>query len=96
MRVYTLPDEKNNENIIKNYCQATMTCLPIHIIETKQISENEYHYKVQFYKEDGSIFILGPCCGATEEEMPSQDTFEYTVKKADNTFKVMTPPIYVP
>jgi hypothetical protein len=94
--IYNPDGEIKHINIIENYCQATLTCLPVIIVWTTKIDDNEYRYQVQFQKQDGSIFILGPCCGATEEEMPTKDTFEYTVKKINGTFKVITPPLYIP
>lgn len=96
LNIYNPKGETDHDDMIENYCQATLTCLPANSIESIKISNDEYQYKVQFYKEDGSIFVLWPCCGATEEEMPPQDTFEYTVKKIDGIFKVMTPSLYVP
>jgi hypothetical protein len=40
--------------------------------------------------------VLGPCCGATEEEMPPQDEFVFKVKKINGEFKVITVPVYIP
>ncbi len=96
LNIYNPERETDHDDIIENYCQATLTCLPVNNIESTKISGDEYQYKVQFYKNDGSVFVLWPCCGATEEEMPPKDTFEYTVKKINDTFKVITPPLYVP
>lgn len=45
---------------------------------------------------DGTLFVQGPCCGATETEEPPQSQFTFTVKKADNRFLVEELPVYVP
>jgi len=51
---------------------------------------------VEFVWLDGTLFKLGPCCGATEAEMPPVWQFPYTVKKIDGQFKVMEGPVYIP
>lgn len=94
--IYNPDKETDHADIIENYCQATLTCLPASIVRSTKVNDNEYNYQIQFRKEDGNIFVLGPCCGATEEEMPPKDTFDFTVKKIDGTFKVITPPLYIP
>lgn len=96
INIYNPDGETEHTDIIENYCEATLTCLPAVIIGTKKISDEEYVFSTQFKKDDGTIFVFGPCCGATEEEMPPRDIFDYTVKKIDGKFKVTTPPIYVP
>lgn len=56
-----------------------------------------YIFQVEFNNPDGSLFVLGPCCGANETEMPPVSQFEYTVMKdAEGKFLVMNPPPYVP
>jgi len=63
----------------------------------KKVSDDEFYFKVEFLNEDGSQFVLGPCCGATEEEMPSQSDFYFTVlKNGDGNFVVMDMPPYAP
>ena len=56
-----------------------------------------YHYKVSFRAPDNSEFVLGPCCGATETEMPPIRYFEVTVVcDKENSCQVMDLPPYVP
>jgi hypothetical protein len=97
LEIFSLPEERDNRaQVLKNYCAATGTCLKAMVIDTIKENEETYNLLVQFKRADGSIFILGPCCGATEEEMPSQKEFNFKVKKINNEFKVITTPIYVP
>ena len=97
LEVYSPAEETNNKaKVLENYCKAVQTCLKAKILEAKQTANYEYNLVVQFLNKDGSTYIFGPCCGATEEEMPSKDKFDYTVKKIDNGFKVTTPPLYRP
>lgn len=59
-------------------------------------TNDTYNFLVQFIKKNNDIFVLGPCCWASEEEMPPKDKFNFKVKKINNSFKVITPPVYVP
>ena len=48
-----------------------------------------YVFQVEFNNSDGSLFVLGPCCGANETEMPPESQFEFTVtKNAEGRFVV--------
>lgn len=87
---------EGRDRVLKNYCAAVGTCLPAKVVSSVSEEAGTFVFKVQFLKPDGGIFVLGPCCGASEEEMPSRDTFDYIVKKIDGTYKVITPPQYVP
>ena len=56
-----------------------------------------YSFMVEFAATDGSLFILGPCCGATETEQPPISQFHYHVLKLDNGGLGVTDlPPYVP
>ena len=60
-------------------------------------SPTHFVFDVQFRNDDGSLFVLGPCCGATATEMPPQDTFAITVETTtDGRLVVMELPVYVP
>jgi len=98
LAVFTEEEEKSVWHIVlKDYCEATGTCLNVKIIGIKEwTTSDKYIFKVQFINKDWSIFVQWPCCGATEEQMPSTDTFEFTVKKVNWKFKVITAPIYRP
>lgn len=96
LKVYNEPDETDRVIIIKNYCNATTTCMKAEVLNIRKVKDDEYSMVVRFFKKNGDIYVLGPCCGATEEEMPSQEKFDFTVKKIEGEFRVTTPPIYVP
>lgn len=72
-------------------------CLPIRqVLEIEKFSLNEYHLKVQFQNPDSSLFILGPCCGADEEEMPPQSEFDVYVIERKGVFYIVSLPVFVP
>ncbi len=90
-------EERNNKALVlKNYCRATGTCLEANILKVEQNNENEFILSVEFLHDDGEVFVLGPCCGATEEEMPPVSKFDFRIHKNGDLFKVSTPPVYVP
>ncbi len=91
-------NEKNYQELLKNGCQANgLQCLKIkEIVNSEQTSAVDFNFKVEFMNSDGTLFERGPCCGATEEEMPTQSAFDYQVKKEDGDYKVMTLPVYIP
>ncbi len=81
-------------------CLRVREVLSAEKVNESVVAENqvvkEYKFTVQFNNNDGTLFKFGPCCGATEAEMPTRTEFEYIVKKADNGFIVMTAPQYRP
>ncbi len=77
--------------------QQLLQCLPVRSATFKELRDDSYVFQVEFSNRDGSLFVLGPCCGANETEMPPVSQFEYTVShNADLKFVVMNTPPYVP
>jgi hypothetical protein len=71
--------------------------LPARTAIFKELRGDMYVFQVEFNNPDGSLFVLGPCCGASETEMPPVSQFEYGVaRNADGKFLVMELPPYVP
>lgn len=74
-----------------------LQCLEVRSATFKELRGDTYVFQVEFNNSDGSLFVLGPCCGADETEMPPVSQFEYTVSRnADYEFVVMNTPPYVP
>jgi hypothetical protein len=60
-------------------------------------SVNEYIFDVEFSTREGDLFVLGPCCGATETEQPPVSRFPIrVVKGSDGFFRVIDLPPYIP
>jgi hypothetical protein len=76
--------------------QRPACLLVANIVEEESVAQDEYKFSVEFIWIDGSLFKLGPCCGATETEMPPVWQFPYTVRRIDGQFKVMEEPVYMP
>lgn len=95
------PDVLPNEPaaLFRNACTFNgMQCLQLrHITLAEKMSDSEFVFKVDFLKEDGTEFVLGPCCGSSEPNYPSQSAFYFTVKKIESgRFIVMDTPPYIP
>ena len=74
-----------------------LQCLEIRSGTFQEMVGDSYIFQVEFNNPDGSLFVLGPCCGANETEMPPVSQFEFTVtRNADGRFVVMNTPPYVP
>jgi len=74
-----------------------LKCLEPRSAQSVRQEGDVYIFQVEFNNPDGSLFVLGPCCGANETEMPPISQFEYTVSRnADHKFVVMNTPPYVP
>ena len=77
--------------------QNGLQCLEVRSTTFQKLVGDSYVFQVEFSNPDGSLFVLGPCCGANETEMPPVSQFEFTVSRnADHKFLVMNTPPYVP
>ena len=79
-------------------CQnRLLQCLQVRSTTLVNQEDDIYVFQVEFNNPDGSLFVLGPCCGANETEMPPVSQFEFTVtRNAEGRFVVMNTPPYVP
>jgi hypothetical protein len=79
-------------------CESNgLQCLKIRTAILLEEQDDILTFQVEFNNPDGSLFVRGPCCGASETEMPPQSQFEYRISKtADGKFLVMDLPPYVP
>jgi len=92
-------DPADHVELMKSACTVNgFQCLQLKVagIEYKP-SPNEYLFTVQFQNDDGSLFVLGPCCGASETEQPPVSLFEVRVMQvAEGEFRVLDMPPYMP
>jgi len=91
-------DETEIETLWRNACTINgFQCLPIkRILNVEKFSLNEYHLRVEFQNPDGSLFLLGPCCGASEEEMPPVSQFDVYVIERSGDYYITSLPVFVP
>lgn len=84
--------------LFESACRLQLRCLPVQrIVGYQELSPGEFVLQVEFQGPDGETFVLGPCCGASEEVMPPQSVFEVRVgRTAAGSFEVLDLPVYVP
>jgi hypothetical protein len=94
----TNPAPSGHAKLWADACQlAGLQCLEVRSATFKNLQGDTYIFQVEFSNPDGSLFVLGPCCGANETEMPPVSQFEYAVgRNADHQYVVMNLPPYVP
>lgn len=92
-------DPNDHTALLRNACTLNgMQCLRGKIIGLEEkVSDVKYIFMVEFLKDDGTLFALGPCCGGGQTSVPPQSVFLFTVIKVyQNRFTVMDMPPYVP
>ena len=93
-------DPKDYAGLFRNGCTMSgLQCLKLREarLQEQVPATGEYRFVVQFSTAEGQLFVRGPCCGATEEEMPSESEFLFTVVKGgDGKYRVQDLPVYVP
>lgn len=90
-------DPMDFAGLFKSACETQFLCLQVkRVVSGQQISEDEFHFVVEFADENGETFFFGPCCGADLTEEPPISEFEYTVVRINGRLRVLQGPIYVP
>lgn len=90
-------DPEDRAALLEAACTYQLRCLEIkQILSSERISGTEYLFVVAFANPDGTLFVLGPCCGANETEMPPVSQFEYRVENVEGMLLVHGSPVYVP
>jgi hypothetical protein len=92
------PNAADHVALWESGCErAGLQCLKVRSATFENLQGDTYIFQVEFSNADGSLFVLGPCCGADETEMPPVSLFEYRVARtSDGSFRVMDLPPYTP
>jgi hypothetical protein len=81
------PDFK--QKLWEKFCLANGgVCLNFAVLNKRQVNPDEFVFTIQYFKKDGNLFSTGscPCSGGGKDE------FDFTVKKIDNQFLVISLP----
>ncbi len=92
-------DPEDKAGLLEAGCRFNgLMCLEVLSIELDQSNaQGSDIYHVVFANPDGSPFMLGPCCGETEETMPPISVFPVQVKcEPAGVCRVFDLPPYVP
>lgn len=89
---------EDHATLLERGCTTNgLQCLELRQIDSReQLDTRTYHFEVKFSNPDGSLFRRGPCCGATEAEMPTQVSFAFTVQRQEEHYYVLDLPPYIP
>jgi hypothetical protein len=93
------PDVPANHygQLLASACELQLRCLEVRrVVSAKAVSASQFDFVVEFSNEDGMLFKRGPCCGATEKEMPTVTQFAYSVEQRGGEMRVHGLPVYVP
>jgi hypothetical protein len=98
----TAPDD--HSGLWMNACEISgLQCLQIDRIisterypVTEQNPENAFKITVEFRDRTGKIFVQGPCCGASAQEMPPVSQFTVDVIERDGNYYVTSLPVFTP
>jgi hypothetical protein len=91
-------DPTDHIALLRNACMINGTqCLQVKSAGLdKKGSNTEFVFKVDFLNADGTLFVLGPCCGGSETDFPPKSVFYFTVVKIKDKYIVMDMPPYMP
>lgn len=92
-------DPADHAPLMQNACTINgAQCLGVKsAVLDRDVSAIEFAFKVEFLNEDGTLMVLGPCCGGNVTDSPPQSSFIFSVIKArDGKFLVMDMPPYMP
>lgn len=92
-------DPEDVVTLWRNGCSINgLNCLKVRSHKTDGRTEvGEWLFNVEFSTREGDLFVLGPCCGATEAEQPSASTFPIRVAlQEDGRYRVIDLPPYAP
>ena len=92
-------DPTDHALLMENACTINgAVCLEVKGAELERVvSPTEFEFIVEFLNEDGTLFVLGPCCGGNTTDSPPQSGFIFTmIKDSNGKFLVMDMPPYMP
>jgi hypothetical protein len=93
------PDVPANHygQLLASACELQLRCLEVRrVVRSTVISSSQFDFTIEFSNDDGTLFKRGPCCGATEKEMPTVTQFTYRVEQRAGEMRVHGLPVYVP
>lgn len=92
-------DPEDKVGLLKRGCEQNgLQCLQLYSADLiARPSETEFVYTVTYRSSDGSQFVLGPCCGADETQMPPTKEFAVRVICGEQyPCQILDLPPYVP
>ena len=83
--------------LLASACERQLRCMEVRrVVSSKAVAPSQFDFVIEFSNADGTLFKRGPCCGATEKEMPTVRQFTYSVEQRNGEMRVHGLPVYVP
>ena len=83
--------------LVAEHCEAERVPeVKVREIEYAGKRDDLLRFEVKLSKKNGDILVIGPCCGATEEQSPPDSIFIVFVTESENSYLVVSMPPYVP
>ncbi|MGV8026131.1 MAG: hypothetical protein AB2L18_06215 [Anaerolineaceae bacterium] len=85
--------------LMQNACTINgAQCLHVSSIALEEkVSNSKFIYRVEFQNADGSLLVVGPCCGDNKSNTQNQSSFLFEVSQnEEGKFLVMTMVPYLP
>lgn len=92
-------DPENRSGLLAQGCEVNgLVCMQMgEVLSAERSGEGEYTFTVQFLRDDGEVFVLGPCCGEDETSMPPVSEFQVrAARDGSKEFKALDLPPYLP
>ncbi len=92
-------DPLDHAGLFHNACQITgYRCYKLKRIVSAQIAgPGHFTFEVEFQNPDGSLWVMGPCCGGDATRFPPKSRFTYdVVLDCQGRYWVLDLPIYIP
>jgi hypothetical protein len=93
-------DPQDHAALLRNACTINgFQCLRVHSARLQEdlASGAEFRFLVEFSTPNGELLVRGPCCGASETDMPPESAFLFTVSVSrDGEYRVQDLPVYIP
>ncbi|PWH13786.1 MAG: hypothetical protein DDG59_13885 [Anaerolineae bacterium] len=67
-----------------------------HWVHAAQLSADQIRLTVELQNPDGTLFVLGPCCGAEVQDFPPLTQFDFIVQRSGAHYLVLSLPVFVP
>lgn len=83
--------------LLRNACEINgHMCLTLRSLVRTDVVIDEVRFLVEYAWPDGTLFVRGPCCGASPEDRPPVSQWWLRVIKTPDGYRVLDLPPYVP
>jgi hypothetical protein len=96
-------ERTSKPKVLEHSCGRVTCSLRSEVLDDHEVAEGQYMFRVQFFNDDGTEFVLGRCCDAPEcpevpiaGPPPGRRGWPHYVHNLNGRYVVRTPPIFEP